>query len=451
MPDAAGFTVAAAEAVAPEFSDDALALEFSARHDGQLLYVAEWGRWLRWDGTRWAEDTTLAVFDMARAVCREAADRAAATRGAAHLPVRLTSAQTVAAVERLARADRRHARAAADFDADPWALNTPGGVVDLRSGETRSHRRGDLFTKVTAAAPEGDCPGWRAFLVEATQGDADLVAYLQRWAGYCLTGETREHAFAFLYGPGGNGKSVFLNTLAAAMGDYATAADMALFAATRGEQHPTGLADLRGARLVTAQETEAGRALAEARIKAVTGGDRIKARFMRGDFFAYQPRFKLLMAGNHRPVLRNPDPAMRRRLHFLPLTSVPRAPDPELPQRLREELPGILAWAVEGCAGWLRTGLAPPDAVRDATDEFFADQDTVAGWAAERCEREATTKTASRALFRDWQQWAQQRGEEAGTEKAFSERLERHFAKKREAAGMAFLGVKLRPSDTGAW
>jgi hypothetical protein len=172
-----------------------------------------------------------------------------------------------------------------------------------------------------------------------------------------LTGLTREHAFMFIFGPGGNGKGVLVNTLAAALGDYAVSAPMETFMATTHERHPTDLAGLRGARLVIAQETDAGRALAEAKLKALTGGDRISARYMRGDFFEYVPAFKLVMVGNHRPLIRNPDDAMRRRLHLLPLTFRPGRPDHELADRLRAELPGILAWAIEGCLSWQREGL----------------------------------------------------------------------------------------------
>lgn len=427
-----------------ELSDDAIALAFSARHGNDLLHVAAWGHWLRWDGARWARDTTLAVFDLARLICRQhAADARDGTR--------VASAQKVAAVVSLARSDRRHAREGAAFDADPWLLNTPGGVVDLRTGMTRAHRRGDLLTKVTGTAPAGDCPRWRAFLEEVTQGDTETVAYLQRWAGYMLTGETREHAFLFVYGPGGNGKGVLLNTLAAALGDYATTAPMETFMQTQQDRHPTDLAGLRGARLVLAQETEAGRVLAESRIKALTGGDRIAARFMRGDFFEFVPAFKLVMVGNHRPVIRNPDDAMRRRLHLLPLTFRPPHPYPDLPAALRDELPGILAWAIEGCLAWQRDGLGMPTVVRAATADYFAEQDLLAQWLAERRELRRDAKESSAALFRDWEQWATVRGERAGTNKAFSAALERHHAKERTKAGATFIGLRLKPSETGGW
>lgn len=430
----------------PEFSDDAVALAFSARHGSDLLHVAEWGHWVRWDSRRWARDTTLAVFDDVRAVCRDHAARAEEKHGTERWVAKIASAQKVAAVEKLARYDRRHAREAAVFDTDPWLLNTPGGVVDLRTGRLRPHRRADYGTRIAGATPGGDCPLWHAFLAEITQGDAQVAAYLQRWAGYMLTGETREHAFMFACGPGGNGKGVLVSTLSAALGDYATTAPMETFMASNIDRHPTDLAGLRGARLVVAQETEAGRALAEAKLKTLTGGDRISARFMRGDFFEFTPAFKLVMVGNHRPVIRNPDDAMRRRLHLLPLTYRPPRPDPTLPEALRRELPGILAWAVEGCLAWQHQGLGMPPAVREATASYFAEQDLLAQWLAERCDRrDPRAETPSSNLYNDWKGWAEARGESAGSNKAFSSGLERHHAKRKNAIGnMVFVGVKLR-------
>ena len=334
MPDGTGFSITE---TSPAYSDDSLALAFSNRHDGQLLYVPAWASWLRWDGCRWLRDDTLHVFDLVRALCRDIAAQAeAAEKDGESIARGLTSAGTVAAVERLARSDARHARRAEAFDADPWALNTPGGVIDLRTGTMRPHRKDDLFTKATSVTPSRSSRRrWMRFLLEITHRDKAMVRYLQRFIGYTLTGIIEEHAFAFLCGPGGNGKSVLLATVAEMLGDYATTAMADVFTAGRNDQHPTHLASLRGARLVAVTETEEGRPWAESRIKALTGGDRISARVMRGDPFEFSPVFKLWIAGNHRPVLRNPDPAMRRRLHLMPFTFVPIKPDLKLMEALR--------------------------------------------------------------------------------------------------------------------
>jgi putative DNA primase/helicase len=201
-------------------------------------------------------------------------------------------------------------------------LNTPGGVVDLRTGEIRKHKAEDYLTKITGASPDPTCPipTWLAFLDRVMGGDVTLIAFLRRLTGYALTGSTREHALAFLYGTGANGKSTLLNAVTGIASDYHRTAPIETFTANNTDRHPTDLAGLRGARLVTATETEEGRRWAESRIKALTGGDRIAARFMRQDFFQYVPQFKLVIAGNHKPGLRSVDKAMRRRFHLIPFT-----------------------------------------------------------------------------------------------------------------------------------
>jgi putative DNA primase/helicase len=220
-----------------EYADDALALKFTERHGGDLRFTAAWGRWSVWDGCVWKQDETLCVYDLARTVCRETSAGCRDKR----LAPRIASAVTVAAVERMARADRRHAATVEQWDSDPWALNTPGGVIDLRSGKLRVAEREDYITKTAAVAPGGECPGWLAFLSRITNGNRELQDYMQRMAGYCLTGVTREHALFFLYGTGGNGKSVFLNTISGVMGDYARTAAIETFIDSKNEHHPTDL------------------------------------------------------------------------------------------------------------------------------------------------------------------------------------------------------------------
>ncbi len=404
------------------FTDDSLALEFTKRYGATFRYVAGWGKWLKWTGTHWADETTLEVFDLARTVCREASNRAESPKIAAIT----AKATTIAAVERLARADRQHAATIDVWDADPWLLNTPAGVVDLRTGKMRRHRSDLHMTKITAVGPGGECPTWLAFLKRATAGDAALVAFLQRVAGYSLTGSTRDHALFFTYGTGGNGKGVFINTLVAAMGDYATTAPMETFTASTGDRHPTDLAGLRGARLVTAQETEEGRAWAESKIKSLTGGDPITARFMRQDFFTFTPQFKLLIAGNHKPGLRNVDEAMRRRFHLIPFTvTIPASErDPALPEKLKAEWPGILKWMIHGCLEWQRIGLAPPPAVVEATEEYLVAEDSFSIWMGDCLTPCARWFEPSADLFGAWKIWAERAGESPGSQKRFSQTFE---------------------------
>lgn len=252
-----------------------------------------------------------------------------------------------------------------------------------------------------------------------------MVAYLQRVAGYCLTGSIREHAVFFAHGPGGNGKGVFINTLTRLFGDYAAVSSMDTFTATKNEPHPTGVAMLRGARMVSAQETDEGRHWDEAKIKALSGGDPITARFMRQNFFTFEPTFKLLVAGNHRPAIRNVDPAMKRRLQLIPFEVRIPNPDKDLADKLVAEWPGIFAWMIEGCLEWQRIGLAPPDAVLIATNEYFEDEDALGRWLHERCEIKADAYSTTADLFASWKAWATEAGEEVGSDKRLSQALKK--------------------------
>jgi putative DNA primase/helicase len=309
--------------------------------------------------SRWAIlDESNRTLTYTRKVCRIAAIEADDKK--------LAAASTAAAVERLTRYDERFAMSTDEWDPDPWLLNTPDGTVDLRTGRMCPHRREDYLTKVTAISPADiGCPLFMEFMKKITNGDAELIAFLQRSLCYAMTGITREHALFFWYGRGGNGKSVLLNTIAGILGEYHTNAAMETFVDTHGDRHPTELAALRGAHLVTAVETERGRQWAEAKIKALTGGDPISARFMRQDFFTFTPQFKLVIAGNHKPSLRSVDQAIRRRFHLVPfIVDIPKEQqDKELGEKLKAEWPAILSWLIRGCLEWQRIGLAPPAVV----------------------------------------------------------------------------------------
>jgi putative DNA primase/helicase len=438
----------------PAFSDEELALRFAERHGGELRYVAAWGRWLRWDGTRWLFDDTLYAYDLSRRICREVA----AGCNKAKVANAIAAAKTVAAIERLAKADRRHAATVDQWDADIWLCNTPGGVIDLHTGEVRPHRPDDYMTRITGVTADARCPTpiWRAFLERVTAGDTELIAFMQRLAGYALTGATSEHALAFLYGTGANGKSTFLNAVTGCAGDYHRAAPIETFTASNSDRHPTDLAGLRGARLVTAIETEEGRRWAESKIKALTGGDRIAARFMRQDFFEYVPQFKLIIAGNHKPGLRSVDEAIRRRFHLIPFTiTIPSEErDHDLEHKLRAEWPGILDWMIRGCLEWQRIGLAAPKAVTDATAAYLEAQDAIAAWMDDQCERDPNAWERSAALFANWKAWAERSGEPPGDIKRFRDRIEARGLEGRREPGTGqrgYQGIKLLRREEDEW
>jgi putative DNA primase/helicase len=431
---------------APAFSDEALALLFAERHAGDLRFVAKWSAWLSWTGKRWRFDDTLHAFDLARRIIREEAARCNKTKDARII----ASAKTVAAVERLARSDRRLAATIDQWDADPWLLNTPDGVVDLRTGNLRPHRAEDYMTKMTAVGPRGGCASFLAVLDRIFAGDQSLIAYVQRVIDYSLTGVTREHALFFCYGTGANAKTVLLSTVSGMLDDYHRTAPIETFTASAVDKHPTDLAGLCGARLVTATETEEGRRWAEAKVKQLTGGEKLSARFMRQDFFDYLPAFKLVIAGNHKPGLRSVDEAIRRRFQLIPFgVTIPADErDSDLTEKLKAQWPGILAWAIEGCLEWQAEGLRPPQAVTDATAAYLEAEDAISAWIDDKCERDPNAWASSAALFASWAAWATAAGESIGAQKKLTQALaDRGFTIHNTNKSRRLYGLRIIPEE----
>lgn len=410
------------------YSDDALTHRFVEKHKDHLRFTSSMNTWFVYDGMRWVPEKTLFALDEARGVCRAAA---AECNSSDAVRRSIASAKTVAAVEKLARADRAIAATDDQWDQDPWLLNTPDGVIDLRTGIMRLATPNDYMTKITAVAPNGTPTMFskslfKKFLDRVTNGDLALQGFLRRFGGYCLTGLTIEQALAFLYGTGANGKGTFVGVLAGILNDYHCTAAIETFTASKYDHHPTDLAGLRGARLVTASETEEGRRWAEAKVKMLTGGDTIKARFMRQDYFAYEPQFKLMISGNHRPGLNSVDEAIRRRFCLVPFTvTIPaKDRDRKLAAKLKEEWPLILQWLIEGALEWQKAGLAPPAAVVEATTEYLADEDTIESWITDRCRRDAEKWESIQKLYESYSDWCKANGEWVSSSKTFSLKLQ---------------------------
>lgn len=426
------------EILPPEFADDSLALNFSDTYGSSLRYVNAWGRWFRWTGQVWKHDDTLLVYDLCRRTCRSFAVNASPIVQKA-----ITSGKTIASVEKLIRADRRHAATVDQWDDDPWLLNTPNGIINLQTREVIPHDPLYHMTKCTSVGPDAEsgCPLWLKFLDRVTNGDVLLQAFLQRVCGYCLTGITRDHAMFFAYGTGRNGKGVFLNTIVSIMGDYARTADPDTFTAAGAGKHLTVLARLQGARLVVAQETEEGVPWAEARIKALTGGDKITANYMRQDPFEYTPQFKLFMAGNHKPGLKAVDEAIRGRFNLIPFeVTIPLSErDDKLTEKLAAERGAILQWMIDGCWDWQQVKLKAPPVVANATGEYFNDEDAIGLWMSEMCEFRPSFEGSSNDLFKSWVKWAQASGEQPHSQKRFSQSLaSRGFPTHRGTGGVRF-------------
>jgi P4 family phage/plasmid primase-like protien len=419
--------------------EDRVALDFAAEHAEDLRYIAKSNQWMRWNGTCWQEEDTLAAFDEARKLCRDASD----ARG-----------RTVAAVVTLARSDRRIAATATQWDTDPMRLQTTRTMVDLRNGFEYPPDRSHYITKRTSTylAPVGTAhPLWSDFLDVVTEADENLIGFLQRFSGYCLTGLTREHVLAFIYGLGRNGKGVFVNTLAAVMGDYAITAPMEMFLLSKFDRHPTEIARLKGARLVVAQETQKGRRWDETKLKILTSSDPLSGHFMRQDYFDFDPTHKLVITGNHKPGLSSVNEAIRRRLLLTLFKVMIPNPDPDFAAKLVPEHPAILRWMVDGCLEWQRDGLDIPEVVRKASDQYFSNEDTLEQWLADCVDaNDPRAFTTTRVLYTSWKIWSEARGMSAGTERAFSDSLEeKGYERDRMEYGRGFKRLRLYADDRG--
>jgi putative DNA primase/helicase len=450
-----------------DLSHDAVAKDLGLRSwDMNAKHVAVQPRWYFWDRTRWKVDECLTHMTSARKFLQVRAAELlrwavskAATLGqedagkllawAKREARNLRSASTVMAVISLARSNPASVAEPSDFDEDLLYLGTPGGTVDLRTGILRPPRREDMITKLTAVAPAPagtPCPIWCQFLNEVLDGDAETIAFLQRAAGYALTGLTAEHKLLFLYGTGRNGKSTFLELLQWLWGDYARRAAATTFLSSIGERHPTDVAGLAGARLVIGSELPKGKSWDEAVLKDLTGGDKMTARFMRGDFFDFVPQLTLMIAGNNMPSLRGVDEALRARMVLVPFTVTipPERRDKGLPEKLRAEGPAILRWAIDGALEWQRQGLNVPDRVAAASTEYLDGEDTLGQFLADETVNDPSAFIRTGDLHARFKQWAEVQGLAPWTSHTFTKELKsRGFQDLRRSDGRGFVGLRL--------
>lgn len=408
------------------------------RYGLDLRYCYPWSRWLVWDGTRWAADASGRVHGMAketvRGIYKEAAS-AGDDQSRRAISKHATSSESetrVKAMAELAKPDLPISQE--DLDADSYLLNVVNGTLDLRTGELRSHQREDLVTKRAPVEydPSATAPTWAAFL-ERILPDQEVRRFVQLATGYSLSGDVSEQVLLIPYGVGANGKSTLLNILLEMLGDYGKQAAPDLLIAKKGS-HPTELADLFGARMVASIEVEDGRRLAESLVKQLTGGDKIRARRMRQDFWEFWPTHKSWMAVNHKPEIRGTDNAIWRRIRLIPFTEViPKdEQDRGLMEKLRSELPGILAWAVRGCLDWQREGLEAPDQVRQATGQYRSEMDVLRNFLEECCELGEGYKDLASDVSEVYQEWAKKNGEERITRRVLTKQLaERGYEAKR--------------------
>jgi len=435
---------------ATPFSEQWLALRLAEQYKN-LRYVGKWKKWMHWDGKKWSEDEKRKVFYYAQKVCRDAA-KSPRVKGKADRQ-RLQSASTRAAVVNLAQDFPELIATVEQWDANPWLLNTPDGIVDLQTGETRPHDPQAFMTKMVAVAPDFDImtPIFNAYL-ERVQPDPEIRNYLQRRYGYSLTASTREETLDFDYGDGANGKGTMYGTVAGILDDYHAIAPISIFLASRNESHPTDVAHLASARLATATEIEEGRSWNEAKIKSLTGGDKITARRMREDFWDFKPNFKLHISGNNQPNLKSVDEAIRRRLIMVPWNVViPKEErDSKLKDKLMAEWPGILAWMIKGCFFRQERGLDVPNCIMDATNEYIDGQNPMPEFIEEYFVVEKGAKAAADAVYPAWREFREERGERPGRQNQFVEKMRRAgFSKEKLKEGNFYLGLRQIKSTAG--
>lgn len=438
-------------------SDQWFVDQFIRRHGGSARYVPLWGMWMTWDGICWRRGAVALAAKLVRDILVEASNQLL-REGATPQERRtndskaefIASQRKHASVMTLLKTDPRITCEPTDFDNNPDLLGTPVGVINLRTGEVVPSDPEQMISRRTAVAAERrPCPLWMKYIHEACAGDDSLVEYLQRLAGYCLTGHTREQEFYFFQGPGGAGKGTYINTLHAIMGELSHAAQVAAFMLSKNDRHTTELAAMAGTRLVQAQETPEGRWWDEARVKSLSGGDPIAARFLFQNEFVFKPTFKLIFSGNNRPHLKSPDRAMRRRLRLIPFFNPPAVVDTLLEERMRAEMPAILHWMLEGAVRWYQSTMKViPDCVQGETKEYFDDEDSFGRWLAEGCYTDPTFKSNASELFESWTRWCQNEGEHPATMKHLAGRLASAGVRKmRTREGIVYMG--LRPKVKG--
>jgi putative DNA primase/helicase len=438
-------------------SDLGNARRLVAAHGADVRFVPPWKKWLVWDGFRWRLDETGRVMRRAKKVAtelfREACrtDDADARKDRVRFALRSEMEPRLKAMLELAKSEPGIPVLPMDLDTDLDLLNVANGTLDLRTGERLEPTRERLLTKLAPVRydPDARCPLWESFLDRIFEGNTRLIDYIQRAAGYTLTGSTDEHVFFLLHGLGQNGKSTFLETLRYVVGDYSRQSDFTTFLESKSERVRNDLARLFGARFVTAVEAKRRCTLDEAVIKQLTGGDVVTARFLFGEYFEYQPAFKVWLAANHKPEIAGTDEGIWRRVQLVPFTvSIPKPEqDLGLKAKLREEAEGVLRWMVQGCLEWRRIGLGTPPEVTFATSAYRADSDVLAGFLADHCVLGPGLSVGATELYAVYVIWAdQQRGEGKLSHRALSSALEeRGILKDRGGGGgrVRYLGIAL--------
>lgn len=392
------------------------------RYGERMRYEVTRNRWMIWDGRRWAPESGCEVMAFAKQTVRDVDSEAARAshpeqrHAISAWARRSEKALALKAMVGLAQSEPGIAISSEAMDSDPWLLNLPNGTLSLRGTPSfRPHDPMDYCSKMAPAVYQADarCPRWSSFLEQVMGGNREIMAYLQRLVGMCLTGDIATQVFTCLYGSGANGKSVFTDTIMWLLGDYANLAPDTLLTASGLDPHPTDIAGLVGRRLVIATESDQGKRLRVGQLKRLTGDEYLTGRFMRKDFFTFPRTSKVWLVTNHKPVVREIGEALWRRIHLIPFEiTIPVADrDDQLLDILRGEGSGILNWALEGCAAWQRQGLGLPARVREATNEYREQSDPIGIFIEDCCTLSAECNVSTQDFMAAYHQWCQKVGD----------------------------------------
>lgn len=459
--------------LAPDGRHDAAnARRIAEEHHDRLRYVTDWQKFLVFEHGRWvldrsetlaqraAKSTAKRIWKLVKKQLSPDGDKAKQA-DLLKFGRYCSSRSGISNALHLSKSEPELVISHDELDTVPFLLNCKNGTLDLRTGQLRGHDPKDLITKLCPIEydPSAPCPRWERFVSEVMEDKVELIEFLQRYAGYVLSGDVTEQILLICWGAGANGKSTFFETLLEMLGpDYATAGAEGLLTAKKRDSHPTEIADLFGRRLVVCAEIDAGREMSEARCKQLSGNDTLKARHCKEDFWSFVPTHKTVLYSNYLPKVKGVDHGIWRRLVLLPWQQKFWNPDKgesgeekykrdiSLRDKLRQELPGILSWCVRGFQQWQAQGLCPPDSVRAATAQFKIDSDELKDFFADCCDLgDARFWVRLKFLYKEYQDWCSRSGFNPDTQKTFSQKLaERGLKKDRDSTGILFYGVKLK-------
>jgi putative DNA primase/helicase len=440
-------------------TDIANAQRFARQHGENVRFTPERG-WFVWDGRRWAHDEKLIlVQELAKKTALSIFDEVKSARDRSEMFAHAKRSQSRRAIEAmlwLARSEPGIPVRLTQFDANGWLLNVANGTLDLKTGELKPHRREDLISNMSEICfePDAEAELWDSFLWRVTDRNEELYAYLRRFVGYLLVADVSDQSLHFLYGLGANGKSVFCEVLQRLLGDYAITVSPDLIMLRRHGGIPNDVARLRGVRAALMNETSQGSRFDEAKLKDLTGGDTLTARFLHQEFFDFRPSHRIVIRGNHRPAINGTDEGIWRRLRLVPFTVriPPDEQDKDLLRKLESELPGILRWALAGCLEWQRDGLKPPAIVTEAVRKYREESDILGRFITECCEVRKLAQVKSSVFFQRYQQFAEQSGERWVASKELPYEMQRRgFEQKRSNAGVIYLGLELTQPEAPPW